>query len=169
MPAGALDGLTVLKIAVTGAPSTGKHQLALALERALKDAGRDAQVAVTDPSTPSGGAAGHTGHTGHTGYGLTLLCGLESAEAARQAADQSIRSALAAAGIAYCVLHGSAPQRLAQALGAVHHLQPGPRPREQQPQARSKAWVWVCDKCSDPACEHRLLSDLLAQRAAAPA
>ncbi|EJL80154.1 hypothetical protein PMI15_03952 [Polaromonas sp. CF318] len=157
----------MLKIAVTGAPSTGKHQLACALERALKDAGRDAQVAVTNPSAPSGGAAGHTGHTG---YGLTLLCGLESAEAARQAADQSIRSALAAAGIAYCVLHGSAPQRLAQALGAVHHLQPGPpRLREQQPQARSKAWVWVCDKCSDPACEHRLLSDLLAQRAAASA
>lgn len=27
-------------------------------------------------------------------------------------------------------------------------------------------WVWACEKCSDPACEHRLLSDLLAKRAA---
>lgn len=150
----------MLKIAVTGAPSTGKHELASALDRALKDAGRDVQVAVTDPSTSSGSAAG---------YGLTLLCGLESAEPARQAADQSIRSALAAAGVAYCVLYGSVPQRLDQALGAVERLQPGPRPRKQQPQARSKAWVWVCDKCSDPVCEHRLLSDLLAQRAAPPA
>lgn len=150
----------MLKIAVTGAPSTGKHPLASDLERALKDAGRDAQVAVTDPSAPSGSAADHAG------YGLTLLCGLESAEAARQAADQSIRSALAAAGTAYCVLYGSAPQRLAQALAAVERLLPGSLPRKQAPAGRSKAWVWVCDKCSDPACEHRLLSDLLAQRAA---
>lgn len=153
----------MLKIAVTGAPSTGKHQLASDLERTLQDAGRDAQVAVTDPSASSGGAAGHTDHAG---YGLTLLCGLESAEAARQAADQSIRSALAAAGTAYCVLYGSAPQRLAQALGAVERLLPGSPPRKQAQAGRSKAWVWVCDKCSDPACEHRLLSDLLAQRAA---
>jgi len=158
--AGALDGLTVLKIAVTGAPLTGKHQLASDLDRALKEAGRDAQVAVTEPFASSGGA------TGHTGYGLTLLCGLESAEAARQAADQAIRSALAAAGTAYCVLYGSAPQRLGQALAAVERLLPGSSPRKQAPAGRSKAWVWVCDKCSDPACEHRLLSDLLAQRAA---
>jgi len=153
----------VLKIAVAGAPSTGKHQLASDLERALKGAGRDAQVAMTEPSAPSGSAASHTDHAG---YGLTLLCGLESAEAAGQAADQSIRSALAAAGTAYCVLYGSAPQRLAQALAAVERLLPGSSPRKQAPAGRSKAWVWVCDKCSDPACEHRLLSDLLAQRAA---
>ncbi|SDN21153.1 hypothetical protein [Polaromonas sp. JS666] len=153
----------MLKIAITGALSTGKHHLASSLERALKDAGRDAQVAVTDPPASSGSAAGHTSHTG---YGLTLLCGLESAEAARQAADQSIRSALAAAGTAYCVLYGSAPQRLEQALAAVERLLPGSPLRQQAPAGKSKAWVWVCDKCSDPACEHRLLSDLLAQRAA---
>jgi hypothetical protein len=148
----------VLKIAVTGAPSTGKHQLASALDRALKDTGRDAIVAVTDPSAFSGSAASHT---------LTLLCGLESGDLARQAADQALRAALAAAGMAYCVLYGSAPQRLAQALGAVERLLPGMPPREQAPAGKGKAWVWVCDKCSDPACEHRLLSDLLAQRAAA--
>jgi len=147
----------MLKIAVTGAPSTGKHELADTLARALKDEGCDALVVVTDPSDSSDGVAG---------YGLTLLCGLESAEPARQAADLSIRSALVAAGIAYCVLYGSTPQRVAQALGAVHRKQPGIRSQEPQPQSRSKAWVWVCDKCSDPACEHRLLSALLAQRAA---
>ena len=106
----------MLKIAVTGAPSTGKHQLASALGRALKNAGRDALVAVTDPPASPGDAAG-----------LTLLCGLESATQAhhQQAADQSIRAALAAGGMAYCVLYGSAPQRLAQALGAVERLLPG--------------------------------------------
>ena len=146
----------MLKIAITGAPSTGKHELASALDRALKDAGFDALIAVTDPSASPGGTAG---------YGLMLLCGLESAEPTWQAADQSIRSALGAAGTAYSVLYGSTPQRVAQALGALHRAQPGLRHQEPQTQARSKAWVWVCDKCSDPVCEHRLLSDLLMQRA----
>lgn len=147
----------MLKIAVTGAPSTGKHLLASALDRALKDAGRNASVAVAGPSAFLAGPAG---------YGLVLLCGLEAMEPTQQAADQSIRSALAAAGMAYCVLYGTAPQRLAQALGAVERLQPGLPLREPQPAGRSKPWVWACDKCSDPVCEHRLLSDLLAQRAA---
>jgi len=147
----------VLKIAVTGAPSTGKHLLASALARALKDAGRNASVAVAGPSAFLADQAP---------YGLVLLCGLESIDPSRQAADQAIRSALAAAGMAYCVLYGDASQRLAGALGAVERLQPGLLLREPQPSGRSKPWVWVCDKCSDPVCEHRLLSDLLAQRAA---
>ena len=151
----------MLTIAVTGAPSTGKHQLASALGRALKDAGRDTLVAVTDPCVPSAA----------TGHGLTLLCGLESAtQAHQQVADQSIRAALAAEGVAYCVLYGDASQRLAQALGAVERQLPG-LPQQKPAPARkgNKAWVWVCDKCSDPVCEHRLLSDLLVQRAVSAA
>lgn len=146
----------MLKIAVTGAPSTGKHLLTSALDRALKDAGRNASVAVADPSAFSADPAG---------YGLVLLCGLESIEPTQQAAEQSIRSALAAAGMAYCVLYGSAPQRLAQALGAVERVQPGLPLQDAQPAGKRKPWAWACDKCSDPVCEHRLLSDLLAQRA----
>lgn len=151
----------MLKIAVTGAPSTGKHQLASALASALKDAGRDALVAVTNSSASPSDAAS-----------LTLLCGLESAtQAHQQAADQSIRAALAAGGMAYCVLYGSAPQRLVQALGAVERLLPGLPLQKPAPVRRegNKAWVWVCEKCSDPVCEHRLLSDLLAQRAVSAA
>ena len=150
----------MLKIAVTGAPSTGKHQLTSALACALKDAGRDALVAVTDPSASPSDAVG-----------LTLLCGLESAaQAHQQAADQSIRAALAAGGMAYCVLYGGPPQRLAQALGAAERLLPGLAQQKPAPARKgNKAWVWVCDKCSDPVCEHRLLSDLLAQRAVSAA
>jgi hypothetical protein len=145
------DSPIVLKIAVTGVPTSGKHQLASALGLALEDAGRDASVRVTDPSTFS------------ANFDLVLLCGLESMAPSPLAADQAIRSALAAAGMAYCVLYGSAPQRLAQALAAVERLQPG-LPLREQPAGKSKPWVWVCDKCSDPVCEHRLLSDLLARR-----
>jgi len=150
----------VLKIAVTGASPTGNNELARALGRALKDAGWTALVSVVDLSISPGGAAGH---------GLTVLCGLESSDPALQAVDHSIRSGLAAANTPFCVVYGTAPQRLAQALGAIEHLQPGPPLREPQHEARGKAWVWVCDKCSDPVCEHRLLSDLLAQRTASAA
>jgi len=152
----------VLKIAVTGASPTDKTELARALGHALKEAGRDALVAVTDSPVPSGKAAAREI--------LTLLCGLESAEPALLAADQAIRSALAAANTPFCVVYGSTPQRLAQALGAVERLQPGLPPlQDGQHEGRGKAWVWVCDKCSDPACEHRLLSDLLAQRSVSAA
>jgi hypothetical protein len=29
---------------------------------------------------------------------------------------------------------------------------------------KNQPWVWMCEKCSDPQCEHRLLTALLAQR-----
>ena len=32
------------------------------------------------------------------------------------------------------------------------------------PQPTRTTWAWTCDKCSDPACEHRLFSDLVAGR-----
>lgn len=82
---------------------------------------------------------------------------------AQEAADQAIRTALASAGIAYRVMYGTSDQRLAQALEAANP--PAPQRTVAARNGRKSAWTWVCDKCSDPTCEHRLLSDLLAQRA----
>jgi hypothetical protein len=168
--------VSVLKIAVTGAPLTGKRQLAAALDCALKISGHEATVAVTDAASLPADLPS---------FGLTLLMGLEEAQATTTAderrqhqhsADQSIRAALSHAGIPYRVMYGTAEQRLARALEAAQSLRPraptftrstpGATP---SPQKSRKAWVWVCEKCSDPACEHRLLSDLLAERAAATA
>jgi hypothetical protein len=71
--------------------------------------------------------------------------------------DALLRQTLLQAQIPFQVIYGLGEERLAQALSA---LKRSPTVRE----ARRKPWVWACDKCSDPACEHRLLSDLLASR-----
>jgi hypothetical protein len=169
----------VLQIAVTGAPFTGKTQLAAALSRSLEKSGCEARIVVAGAPPFAAGLAG---------YELTLLMGLEEPSppadnAANEswrlqhAADALIREALTHEGVSYRVIYGTAGQRVAQALEAAQHL----RLREvavavphnaldaaPQTRDRHKAWVWACEKCSDPGCEHRLLSDLLAQRASAP-
>jgi hypothetical protein len=168
----------VLKITVAGAPLTGKRQLAAALGRALKTSGHEATVAVTDaPLLPDD----------LSGFGLTLLMGLEEVplqpagtvnecRQLQQTADLSIRAALSHAGIPYRVMYGTAEQRLSRALEAAESLRPrvpaftrGTPGATPKPRGSQKAWTWACEKCSDPACEHRLLSDLLAQRATATA
>jgi hypothetical protein len=167
----------VLKIAVTGAPLTGKRQLAAALASALKTSGHEATVAVTDAESRPAELCS---------FELTLVMGLEDAPLRRadQAAgecqqpqhdaDLSIRAALSQAGIPYRVMYGTAEQRLAQALEAAQSLRPRAPAFAQsapgipsKPRESRKAWTWACEKCSDPVCEHRLLSDLLARRAAA--
>jgi len=155
----------VVKIAIAGAPSTGKSPLAAALGQALQASGSQAVVTVATPPFA----------TDLAGHDLVLLTGLEPASqarsaaacmaaAAQEAADHAIRTALASAGISYRVMYGTADQRLAQALDAVNPPSPGPQ-RTSAARRGKGAWAWVCDKCSDPTCEHRLLSDLLAQRA----
>ena len=84
-----------------------------------------------------------------------------------EAADRSIRNALALAGVSYRVLYGTASERLALALQALESLLPaahrlGQAARPGSP--KKQPWVWMCEKCSDPQCEHRLLTALLAQR-----
>ncbi|MFC5519353.1 hypothetical protein [Polaromonas jejuensis] len=166
--------MTVLKIALLGAPHTGKSQLATALTESLKSLERQALVVVAD--TPELQA-------GMGGYDLTLLMGLETAadanvrgeslnaaglaQESQAAADQTLRRMLAQAGVPYRVIYGAGEERLAQARHAIESLlQCTGKPMQQHPRPAGKpgAWVWICDKCSDPQCEHRLLTDLLAQR-----
>ena len=167
--------MTVLTIALIGAPHSGLLQLASALNGAVKTAGWQILVViVADADTPALQAD-------LASFDLILLMGLEptaqsrifetSAQAldlARQAADQSIRAALADAAVPYRVLYGAIDERLAHALHAIESLLPpaGPRPRQSAPSggAKNQPWVWICDKCSDPQCEHRLLTALLTAR-----
>lgn len=143
-------GVTVLNVALAGAPGSGKSRLAATLTHALNKSGWPAAVGLADPVTQDNDA-------------LTLLMGLDSqAEDIMHAADRRIRAALARTGTAYDVLYGSAEERLAQALGLIEKRLMGAGPR--LPAKNSRPWIWVCDKCSDPQCEHRLLTDLLAKR-----
>lgn len=170
----------MLQIAVTGAHFTGKNQLAAALGRSLKDSGCEARIVVVTGAPPFA--------AGLARYQLTLLMGLDepspSADNAanenwrlQRAEDTLIREALAHAGISYRVIYGTAEQRVAQAFEVAEHLHLRenavvlPQNADDaalQTRGSHKAWVWTCEKCSDPGCEHRLLSDLLAQRALAP-
>jgi hypothetical protein len=88
-----------------------------------------------------------------------LAAGLADGGAQRQQMDALLRSTLVQAGLPFQVIYGLGEQRLSQALAALG------KPAAESGAGR-KPWVWVCDKCSDPVCEHRLLSDLLASRQA---
>lgn len=169
----------MLKIALLGAPRTGKSLLASSLRSAMKSSALavtvygETDVAALPAALPD--------------YDLVLLTGLpDTAEPlqnpsqpaadqpaqqaveqrAQQAADTAIRTALIDAQISFQVLYGSNDERLTQACEAIESLLPvQTRPQPQRPPETKKPWVWLCDKCSDPQCEHRLLTDLLANRA----
>ena len=103
------------------------------------------------------------------GFDLVLLAGVEPPAPAqsRETADHSIRAALAQDAVSYRVLYGTAGERLAHALQAVESLLPAagrPRQATRPSGLKSQPWVWMCDKCGDPQCEHRLLTALLARR-----
>ena len=71
----------------------------------------------------------------------------------RRRVDERLRDVLQREGLAFNVVYGTGPARLASALAV---LEPG---ASTVPQARG-SWRWLCDKCSDADCEHRLFSDL---------
>ncbi len=121
------------------------------------------------------------------GFDLVLLAGIETPEYSKplgmpffapckmashpmlgqEAIDHSIRTELARAGVGYRVLYGTTGERLAHALQAFESLQPPARKPRQVANPgglKNQPWVWMCEKCSDPQCEHRLLTALLAQR-----
>lgn len=162
--------MRLLNIALLGACPGQLSGLAADLDRALQASGSSFKLAVARSV-----AALSCGPAGLAGFDLVLLAGLENSAhppdghdaSGREAADRSIRMALALAGLAYRVLYGTAAERLAHALHAVHALQPAACPPAQAgrtPPAKKQPWVWMCDKCSDPQCEHRLLTALLARR-----
>ncbi|MDB5885096.1 MAG: hypothetical protein JWR74_1267 [Polaromonas sp.] len=164
----------MLKIALLGACPERLAELSSGLNQLLAVRGRHLQlVAEHDPSALPASLAG---------CNLVLLAGLEAAadapinsmprpENTRKTADAELRSALTLAAVSYRVLYGTAAERLDQALLAVDSLATPPVRRPKLGLAKNgvkkQPWTWMCDKCSDPQCEHRLLSDLLQARASA--
>jgi nicotinamide riboside kinase len=109
-------------------------------------------------------------------YDATLVTGLDlpwvadglqrDPAHAREPVDALVRSLLQRAGASYQVVYGSGLQRLQSALAALASA--GAVPPEMVQRApdsdERRAWNWLCEKCSDPECEHRLFSRLRAQR-----
>jgi nicotinamide riboside kinase len=175
-----------VKVAVLGAAGTGKTALTRALKQTLTpDAADASDWHITDESplqkwlssqTPQRLQAEQTDTTAllealrkQRGFDYHLLLALDipaplaagtaHSAAQRQQMDALLRSTLVQARLPFQVIYGLGEQRLAQALAAL-------RKSAAESGASRKPWVWVCDKCSDPVCEHRLLSDLLASRQA---
>jgi dephospho-CoA kinase len=123
-----------MKIAVVGAPTTGKTRLAQALAQHLPE------LQVSDAPAPEALKPG--------AYAHVLLMGLDLPDSttAQQAADADLRAQLAADGVAYGVVYGLGPQRLRSALRLITP-QDGPPPR----------WTGPCERCADPDCELRTL------------
>ena len=81
--------------------------------------------------------------------------------------DLRVRQALGRGGIAHAVVYGQGLQRLNNALLALGWPPEDPgswQQRESGQFALDRGRVpWSCDKCSDPDCEHRLFTGLLAR------
>ena len=105
-------------------------------------------------------------------YDATLVMGLDlpwmpdgpqrDASQRREPVDALVRSLLQRAGVPFQVVYGSGPARLQGAITALASAGVLPAAlgaRERSPDAQ-RPWVWSCEKCSDPACEHRLFSRL---------
>lgn len=105
--------------------------------------------------------------------GLTLLMGLDlpwvgdglfrDSPAVRADTDALLRRALQAAGLPFQTIYGQGPQRLQSALRAVGRAL-GTELLPEDGRLREGPPSWQCEACSDPECEHRLFSALLARR-----
>jgi nicotinamide riboside kinase len=106
----------------------------------------------------------------HT-FDATLLMGLDLPWVAdgiqrdgwhmREPVDTALRAALARGGIPFQVVYGTGEARLQNALRCLNSTAES-KTDEQQLQSKPKRLRnWVCERCSDPVCEHRLFRDLL--------
>ena len=82
--------------------------------------------------------------------------------------DTLVRQALDRAGIAYRVVYGQGHQRLNNALLALGLAGEDEAARTTRDKAQyainEGRTAWQCNDCSDPECEHKLFSGLLAKR-----
>jgi nicotinamide riboside kinase len=100
-------------------------------------------------------------------FDATLLMGLDVAWVAdgiqrdgvhlREPVDALLRIALARGGINYQVVYGAAESRLQNALRCLNIEISRPQIQTR----RQRMSNWVCERCSDPECEHRLFTDLV--------
>jgi nicotinamide riboside kinase len=107
------------------------------------------------------------------GVDLTLVMGLDlpwvpdgffrDSPAIRDATDAVLRRELLAGGIPFQTVHGIGDARSDQAMRAIGNL----LGRDDLTTAHSASSLgrvpWICEKCSDPGCEHRLFSGLISR------
>ena len=135
------------RVGILGAPRTGRTQLAAELSAHLANPGVTAL------------AIAEIGPEGLAACDSALLMGLDLPSAAgSEAEDARLRTLLLSAGVPFQIIYGHGAQRLHAALRALDLVE------RQDERSAGRAWTWVCDKCSDPACEHRLFTRLKESR-----
>jgi nicotinamide riboside kinase len=82
----------------------------------------------------------------------------------REPVDARVRAALGKANLPFTVVHGRGTERLANAWNAINSIAERAGAADGIDARATSTWTWPCEKCSDPACETRLFSDLIAQR-----
>ncbi len=152
---------TTVHIRLLGAPGTGKTQLAAELTTALSRDNPEFLFVLDDgPALPLPIPRPQACTTLLMGLDLPVIHALADTQ---QAADRALRDTLAQAGVNYQVVYGQGAERLRSALSALQVGLAGAAMAAQGHAGRAR-WVWACDNCSDPQCERRLLSELLAAR-----
>ena len=161
----------VLQIMLLGAAGTGKTRLAANLRTAL--VGHESAAAglqITD-SPALASLSLLPGKHERPAQTHLLLMGLDlparrGVHLSQAAADHDLRQNLSQSRLSYSVVYGLGTVRLHNALDALRLSLSGNVLPEAGTSDRQLPWVWACDSCSDPGCERRLLSSLLAQRRA---
>ena len=138
------------RIALVGAPGTGKSSLAAEIAAHLQSHGLHDIAVEVDPQHPAD---------------ATLLMGLDlPGDPSRAATDAELRAQLQREGVPFHVVYGTGPQRLQSALHAMQTAGVLPADAVRREESRQRRWTGVCEKCSDPDCEHRLFTQLREQR-----
>ena len=160
-----------LQIMLLGAAGTGKTRLAADLRTALLSHESAAAGLLITDSPALASLSLIPGKHDRPAHAHLRLMGLDlparrGEHLSQAAADLDLRQTLCQASLPYSVVYGLGAVRLHNALNALHITLSGSVLPETVVSDRQRPWVWVCDGCSDPGCERRLLSALLAKRRA---
>ena len=181
-----LQHSSACRVAILGADQTGKTWLAKALAPTFAQLAPVWAIADTTPLLKAALAEQRFNDTTlypmalaqQAQFEVTLLMGLDGAwlseppdpkvAAQRRHTDTLLRQALSRAGLAFHVVYGQGQQRLNNALLALglpsQDLAVLDMREQSQFAIHQGRTVWQCNDCSDPECEHRLFTGLLAKR-----
>ena len=139
-----------MKVAILGAPQTGKTQLTHALKTHLM--GLDLSLDVLDAVSPELLSP----------EDLVLLCGLDLMPASerQQVTDTALRASLMAQQTPFQVVYGHGANRLDNALFCLGRQLPHLAQSMMRLEIPAK-WHGPCETCGDGGCEHRLFTRLV--------
>ena len=155
--------MTLRSVLILGAPRSGKSWLARALNSTLQASGVQNHWFISESPEPKLLRSPET---------ITLLMGLDLPGLGPEQDDEDkrLRQALVIAQTRFTVIYGKGVDRLSNALLALDLACETDAAWLERISAQFNINrgrdVWQCNDCSDPACEHKLFTRLLAQRAA---